>query len=162
MDAPATLYYQCSVHSAMGNTISVLSQGVGSVGDLGDVVLDAPANGQALVYNSATSSWVNALPGSPPYVEVTSNTALESGGQYIVNTGSSAITLTLPAVGSASLGESITIIDGTGNAVNNNITIARNSNKIQGLSENLIVDSNRAAFTLIYYNVAQGWLFKDN
>ena len=162
MDAPANLYYQCSVHSAMGNNIQILSQGVGSVGDLGDVTIAAPQNGQALVYSSADNGWVNALPGSPPYVEVTSNTNLVSGGQYIVNTNSTAISLSLPSIGTASLGESITIIDGTGNAVNNNITITRNGNKIQGLSEDLVVDSNRAAFTLIYYNVAQGWLFKDN
>ena len=162
MDAPSSLYYQCSVHSAMGGEIQVLSQGVGVLADIGDVTLSSPQNGQALVYSSADQAWVNALPGSPPYVEVTSNTNLVSGGQYIVNTNSTAISLTLPAVGAASLGESITIIDGTGNAVNNNITISRNGNKIQGLSENLIVDSNRAAFTLIYYNVAQGWLFKDN
>ena len=159
-DAPNSLVYQCSVHGGMVGNFTILSQGGGALNDLTDVSIGTPSNGQALVWNSATSQWEAATPGNPPFTEVTSNTVLQSGGQYLVNSSSAPITVTLPVT--ANIGEEIVVVDGTGTAATNNITIDRNGNKIQGLAENLIIDSSRAAFTLIYYNTANGWLFKDN
>jgi len=159
-DAPNSLVYQCSVHGVMVGNFTILSQGGGALNDLTDVNIGTPSNGQALVWNSASSLWEAATPGNPPFTEITSNTVLQSGGQYLVNTTSGPITVTLPVT--ANIGEEIVIVDGTGTAAANNITVARNGNKIQGLAENLVIDSNRAAFTLIYYNTANGWLFKDN
>ena len=40
----------------------------------------------------------------------------------------------------------------------NNITIGRNSHKIQGDVADLTVSTERAAFTLVYVNATQGWL----
>jgi len=159
-DAPTSLVYQCSVHGGMVGNFTILSQGGGALNDLTDVSIGTPSNGQALVWNSASSQWEAATPGNPPFTEVSTATTLQAGGQYLVNSSSAPVTVTLPA--SSSIGEEIVIVDGTGTAATNNITVARNGNKIQGLSENLVIDSNRAAFTLIYYNTANGWLFKDN
>ena len=89
------------------------------------------------------------------YTEATSSLTMSSGNTYILDT-SSAITVTLPA--SAAIGDKIGIIDGTGGASSNNITVARNSHKIQGLSEDMTVANNRAAFELVYYNATNGWL----
>jgi hypothetical protein len=72
---------------------------------------------------------------------------------------SAARTLTLPAT--PTIGQEIGIIDGTGTCATYNITLARNTNNIQGLAEDLTVNSNRAAFTLVYYNVTNGWVLTN-
>ena len=93
------------------------------------------------------------------YNATSSNVTLVKGNAYIVDT-SSARTLTLP--GSAVLGDEIKVIDGTGQANTNNITINRNGHKIQGLTDNLVINVNRAAQGLVYYNAAQGWILSEN
>ena len=93
------------------------------------------------------------------YNATSSNITLVKGNAYIVDT-SSARTLTLPA--SAVLGDEIKVIDGTGQAGTNNITINRNGHKIQGLTDNLVINVNRAAQGLVYYNATQGWILSEN
>ena len=88
----------------------------------------------------------------------TVTTAVADKG-YFIDTTSAAHTINLP--GSATLGDEITIIDAAGTADTNNITVGRNSHKIQGSAANLTISTERAAFTLVYYNAAQGWLLKD-
>ena len=87
---------------------------------------------------------------------VTSNTTMVAGRGYFVNTTSAAITMTLPS--SASIGDTIQVIDYAGTADSNNITIGRNSHKIQGDAADLTVSTERAAFTLVYVDATQGWL----
>ena len=82
-----------------------------------------------------------------------------AGRGYFVDTSSSAITMTLPA--SAVRGDEVHIIDYAATADTNNITVGRNSHKIQGASENLTVATERAAFTLVYVDSTQGWLLKE-
>ena len=82
-----------------------------------------------------------------------------SGRGYFVNTTSAAITMTLPA--SPSLGDTVTVIDYSGTADTNNITIGRNSQPIQGAAEDLTVATERAAFTLVYSDSTHGWLLTD-
>jgi hypothetical protein len=103
----------------------------------------------------ATTAFVLANAGSTTYSEITSATTAVAGNVYIINTGS-AVTLTLPA--SASIGDKVGVIDGTGQAATNNITIGRNSHKIQGDAADMTVSLNRAAFELVYYNATHGWL----
>ena len=79
-----------------------------------------------------------------------------AGTGYFVNTTSAAITSTLPA--SPTIGQSISFIDYAGTFDTNNLTVARNGGKIQGLSEDLTVSIERAAFTLLYVDSTQGWL----
>ena len=92
------------------------------------------------------------------YAEATGNITLAVNTKYIVDT-SAARTLTLPAT--PTIGQEIGIIDGTGTCATYNITLARNTNNIQGLAEDLTVNSNRAAFTLVYYNVTNGWVLTN-
>tara|TARA_Y100000361_G_scaffold150919_1_gene167381 strand:- start:527 stop:1426 length:900 start_codon:yes stop_codon:yes gene_type:complete len=89
----------------------------------------------------------------------TSDFTAAAGEGYFVNTTSGAITVTLP--GSASIGDEVSIIDYAGTADTNNITIGRNSHKIQGDSSDLTVSTERAGFTLVYVDATQGWLLKD-
>ena len=87
---------------------------------------------------------------------ITSNTTMVAGRGYFVNTTSGAITMTLPS--SASIGDTVAIVDYAATADTNNITIGRNSHKIQGDAADLTVSTERAAFRLVYVDSTQGWL----
>ena len=89
----------------------------------------------------------------------TSNFDAVAGEGYFVNTTSGAITVTLPS--SATQGDEVSVIDYAGTADTNNITIGRNSHKIQGSAADLTVSTERAGFTLVYVDSTQGWLLKD-
>jgi hypothetical protein len=97
--------------------------------------------------------------GGATYVEATGNTTASSNTKYIVNTNSANITITLPS--SPSLGVEVGVIDGTGNASVHAITVNGNGSNIQGSASNMTVTTNRSAFTLVYYNVAQGWILTN-
>jgi len=83
-----------------------------------------------------------------------------SAGQGVfANTTSSAFTVTLPS--SPTLGDEVTIVDYAGTFDSNNLTVGRNSQPIMGVAENMTVATERAAFTLVYVDGTQGWIFKD-
>jgi hypothetical protein len=82
-----------------------------------------------------------------------------AGDKLFIDT-STAKTITLPS--SASIGDEIRIIDVTGNASSNNITVSRNGHKIQGGTTDLTINVDRAGIGLVYYNVAQGWVLIEN
>ena len=86
-------------------------------------------------------------------------TTAVAGNGYFIDTTSAAHTINLPA--SPSLGDEVSIIDASGTADTNNITVGRNSENIQGSAADLTISTERAAFTLVYFNSTQGWLFKD-
>jgi len=77
-----------------------------------------------------------------------------------VNTTSSAFTITLPS--SPTLGDEVSIVDYAGTFDSNACTIGRNSQPIMGVAEDLVVSTERAAFTLVYTDGTQGWLFKSD
>ena len=89
----------------------------------------------------------------------TASATMVAGRGYFVDTSSAAITMTLPA--SATRGDEVWVIDYGATADTNNITIARNSHKIQGASADLTVSTERAGFTLVYVDSTQGWLLRD-
>ena len=91
--------------------------------------------------------------------EVSNTYTASHGDKLFVDVSSAAATVTLPA--SASMGDEVRIIDATGNAATNNITINKNGHNINGAADNLILDVNRAAIGLVYYNVAQGWVLME-
>ena len=89
----------------------------------------------------------------------TSPTTLVAKERIIVDTSGGPIQLNLPAL--ANIGDEVRIIDGTGNASTNNITINRNGHNIEGAADNIIVDVDRAGFGLVYYNSTQGWIITE-
>ena len=116
----------------------------------------APVNGAAIevmTFNLGSGS------SGSTYVEVTNNTSANVNTKYIVNTDSANLTITLPS--SPALGDEVGIIDGTGNASVHAITIGRNGGNIQGAASNMTVTTDRSAFTLVYYNVTQGWILTN-
>tara|TARA_B100002019_G_C21242347_1_gene586261 strand:+ start:760 stop:1245 length:486 start_codon:yes stop_codon:yes gene_type:complete len=90
---------------------------------------------------------------------VNANTNLKSSNNYFANTKNT-LTLTLPS--SASIGDTIRIIDNEGFASSNNITISRNGHLIQGQSANLTINTSRAALGLVYSTAGNGWLLLEN
>ena len=47
------------------------------------------------------------------------------------------------------------------NAETHNITINRNTRKIEGSAEDMIIDVNGAAFNIVYYNSSRGWILTE-
>jgi hypothetical protein len=88
---------------------------------------------------------------------ISANTTLTAGIRYFVDT-STARTLTLPA--SPTQGDEIQIIDSSGMSATNKITVNRNSGKINGIADNLSIDLNGAAATLIYTGSSWGWVVR--
>jgi len=82
------------------------------------------------------------------------------GDNIFVDCSAAAVTITLPA--SPSIGNQVKIIDGTGSAATYNITVGRNSKKIQGLTSDLTISTNNAGIALVYYDTDNGWRLKYN
>ncbi len=91
--------------------------------------------------------------------ELTVSATVDSNTKHVINTATGAITMTMPA--GPVFGDEVRIIDGDGNASTNNITINGNGNNIQGDATDLVIETDRAAFSLVYYNAANGWLLME-
>jgi hypothetical protein len=101
--------------------------------------------------NSALSSYKQEV-----NLAISANTTLVAGRRYFVDT-TAARTLTLPA--SPTLGQEVVVIDATGSAATNNITILRNGGKINGLTEDAILDVNQGTSIFTYTGSTLGWRF---
>jgi len=84
-----------------------------------------------------------------------SNATMTANNGYFVDTSSGAKTMTLPT--SATLGDTIRINDLAGSFSTNNLTVARNGHKIQGIAQDLLVDVEQSSFGLVYSNSTYGW-----
>ena len=109
---------------------------------------------------SGNLSFATVTGGAAWQAVVTSSLTVVAKNGYFVNTSSAAITATLPA--SPALGDFISFIDYAGTFDTNNLTVARNGNKIQGDASDLTVATERAGFTLVYVDATQGWLLQNN
>ena len=119
---------------------------------------------QVLRVNTAGNDleFADAVGGAAWALKTAAYTAVAGDG-VMVDTSSSAITITLPiSSGPPALGDFVRILDATGNAATNNITVARNGNNIQGATADLTISTNRAAIGLVYVNATQGWVLIEN
>ena len=94
------------------------------------------------------------------WIEKSGNYTASDGDNIFVDTSGTAVTITLPS--SPSIGNQVKIIDSHGTAATNNITVGRNSQKIQGATSDLTISTNRAAIALVFYDSDNGWLLKYN
>ena len=78
-----------------------------------------------------------------------------AGDKIFVNTTSSAFTITLPA--SPTVGDEIRFVDVANTFDTNNLTVGRNSEKIDGTTADLTVATEGAAFALVYSGSSFGW-----
>jgi len=88
-------------------------------------------------------------------VQTTGFTA-SAGRGYPCNTTSAAFTVTLPA--SPSVGDTIILLDYAGTFDTNAITISPNGNKINGSTDNRILNTEREAVTITFIDSTQGYL----
>ena len=109
--------------------------------------------------DAGVMSWTTVSGGQSWQAVKTSGFTAAAGEGYFCNTTSGAFTATLP--GSASIGDEINFIDYAGTFDTYNLTIGRNSHKIQGAAADLTVAVERAGFALVYVDSTQGWLLKD-
>ena len=135
----------------------------GTVSDISNHDTDALAEGASNLYYTDTrvANYLSnaGITAQPVWAEITSSTITATvGDRMIIDTSSQTVTVTLPS--SPSLGDEVRIIDGSGNAATNNITITSSDN-INGSSSDLIVDANGAGFGLVYYNSTRGWILID-
>jgi hypothetical protein len=79
----------------------------------------------------------------------------ETGDVVFVNSASGAYTITLPPT--PTLGNKVIIADLANNSSINNITVGRNSEKIDGVEENFTIDVNNGSVEFIYTNTTYGW-----
>jgi len=152
---PSTFVTTTDSQTLTNKTISGASNTLSSIGNSSLTNSSITINGTPIALGAsgtivAGTSW--------QAVKTSGFTAVKSEG-YFCNTTSSAFTATLPA--SAAIGDEISFIDYAGTFDTNNLTIGRNSHKIQGVAEDLTVSTERAGFTLVYVDATQGWLLKD-
>ena len=148
-----------STFDISGKTVTLPATSVTNGMLAGSIANAKLANSSITVNGSAISLGGSVSTGTQWQAEKTSDFTAVAGEGYFVNTTSGAVTVTLPS--SATIGNEISIIDASGTADSNNITINRNSHIIQGAGSNLAIATERAAFTLVYFNATQGWLLKD-
>ena len=87
-------------------------------------------------------------------IKTTTYTAV-AGDAIMADTNSAAFTITLPA--SPAANDVVDIADYRGTFGTNNLTIARNSLKIMGLSEDMVISVSNARFRLVYIDTTVGW-----
>ena len=88
---------------------------------------------------------------------ISTNTTILNNDRVFVTTAG--ITVTLPL--NPSLGFSVQIVDATGATVSTAspaFTVGRNSSRIQGLLEDLVVNVAGASVRLVYVNATRGWV----
>ena len=128
--------------------------------DESSTVTSIPLGGTLKFNGAALSGDTLEITGGTSWqAEKTAGFTAVAGEGYFCNTTSAAFTVTLP--GSPTLGDEVSIVDASGTADTNNITIGRNGENIQGAAEDLTISVERGAFTLVYFNATQGWLLKN-
>ncbi len=119
-----------------------------TAGTSGQVLTSAGGAGAPMTWASPGVAWA----GAPKTVNfnATANTS------YCVDTlTTGAVTMTLP--GSPSDGDQVQFTDCKSTFASVNFTVARNGNKIMGLSEDMTVATNNASATLRYSSTGTDW-----
>ena len=86
--------------------------------------------------------------------QIAANNTLVAGARYFVDTNATR-TLTLPST--PAVGDEIWIVDQTGLAETNNITVNNGGSLINGVSDTLVIDVNGAIAVLLYTGSSLGW-----
>jgi len=118
-------------------------------------------------YNSSLVTWEGyngtqwtGLGGGNPWASTATSITIAANDRYFVDTTTGAKTITLPA--SPQTGDQVSILDLASTFDTNNCTVARNGNKIMGLSENLVLNVEDEAIQLVYTGATYGWKLTTN
>ena len=85
----------------------------------------------------------------------TANYTAVAGDKILCDTSGGAFTITLPA--SPSAGDEVHVLDATASFDSNNLTVGRNSKKIQGATNDLTITTQNTGIGLVFYNDTYGW-----
>jgi hypothetical protein len=88
---------------------------------------------------------------------LTATTTINAGERIFADATAGAFTITLPAT--PNVGDTVQIIDVAGIFSTNNVTVGRNGEEIQNLAEDLVLNLNNTAITMIYSGSTYGWVF---
>ena len=94
------------------------------------------------------------------WIKKTSDYTASAGDNIFVDTSGGAVAITLPS--SAAIGDQVKFIDAEGTFATHNLTVNRNSHKIQGSAANLTVSTSGSGFALVYNDSDNGWRLKYN
>ena len=129
-----------------GNLISQCGSTI-TLGASGDTITLASGASQTGFGRTGTVDWCTTAKTSP-------FTAV-SGDGFFVNTTCGAITVTLPS--SPSQGDIVALKDYANTWDDNNVTLARNGSKINGICQCATLDVESTSVTLIYVDNTKGW-----
>ena len=142
--------------------VSIQPKGTGTItlDNLTFPAADGSANQILTTNGSGVLSFVDNSGGTDWQAVKTANYTAVAGQGIFANTAGGAFTVTLPS--SPSIGDEVSIVDYGGTFDTANLTVGRNSQKIQGAAADLTVATERAGFTLAFTDGTQGWLLKNN
>jgi hypothetical protein len=106
-------------------------------------------------YHLITKNYLETNYGLPWEVQTTSIT-VTSGGRYFVDTNASALTLTLPT--GQAVGAEVHFIDYSRTFNVRPLTIGNNGQRIMGTIDTMTVNTQGAAFSLVWSGTTNGWL----
>jgi hypothetical protein len=149
--------------AAIANMVST-TDSINVLSDV-DTTTAAPTDGQLLQWDNGNSKWV---PADAAVQGLTFDTAIKTAsfvavsmkGYFVDTATTGAVNVTLPA--SPSVGDEVHVIDAANNAETANITVVRNGNNIAGLSQDMTIAIDGAAFRLIWTGSATfGWVLMN-
>ena len=121
------------------------------------------ASGNTYVIQPSTSvflatdgtNWYNLQTSGTDWLTKTGTYTAFPGDKLFANTSGGAFTITLPA--SPTVGDEVRFLDLANTFDTNNLTVGRNSEKIDGTAADLTVATEGAAFSLVYSGSTYGW-----
>jgi len=125
----------------------------------------------AFRYNASLVTWEGyngtqwtGLGGGNPWQTFTADGSttltVAANDRYFIDTTAAAQTVTLPAA--PLTGDQVSLLDLAGTFDTNNLTIGRNSLKIMGLDEDMIVSQENTGIALVYTGATYGWKLITN
>ena len=90
---------------------------------------------------------------------VSASETVQAGAKLFVATNGGAVTITLPA--SPAVGDEVTFVDSRYTFDSNALTVGRASSKIANASSDLVVNTEGAAFGLVYSGSDVGWTYTE-
>jgi len=121
------------------------------------------ASGNTYVINPTTSvflatdgtNWLELQTSGGTWITKNAAYTAFNADKIFVDTASQAVTITLPA--SPTVGDEVRFLDVANTFDTNNLTVARNGEKIDGTTADLTVATEGAAFSLVYSGSSYGW-----
>lgn len=117
--------------------------------------LSSDSNNRFVLHSDTSGNLSWNVPRTFVYSVVTTSFSAANWNGYFINTTSGGVTATLPA--NPSTGDTIRFLDVARTFQTNALTVNRNGQRIQGDLDNLTVNTQGAAFELIFSNTTFGW-----